>query len=69
MDEQNILHRMLAKGDALRQRYATYDFSSLDSQQQRYLNRLSFFSRHRERILRKFNGTTITMDVKIAFLD
>jgi hypothetical protein len=69
MDEQNILHRMLAKGDKLRQRYADFDFSKLDQQQHKYLAKLTFFSRHRERILRKFNGTTITTDVKIAFLD
>jgi hypothetical protein len=34
-----------------------------------YLSRLSFFAKHRERILKKFNGTKITYDVKIAFLD
>ncbi len=37
--------------------------------QQTQLSRLAFFSKHRERVLRKFNGTTITYDVKIAFLD
>lgn len=69
MDEQNILHRMLAKGDHLRSRYDSFDFTALDQTQQKYLNRLSFFAHHRERILRKFNGTSITHDVKIAFLD
>jgi hypothetical protein len=33
------------------------------------LNRLTFFSKHRERILKKFNGTHINHDAKIAFLD
>jgi len=69
VDDQNILHRMLAKGDALRDRYKDFDFSALDPYQQTQLSRLSLFSKHRERILRKFNGTTITFDVKIAFLD
>lgn len=69
MDDQNIMHRMLAKGDAFRSKYADFDYSKLDSTQHAYLNRLAFFSRHRERILRKFNGTSITYDVKIAFLD
>jgi len=69
MDEQNIVHRMLAKGDVLREKYKDFDFSQLDDTQIKYLNRLAFFSRHRERILRKFNGTRISYDVKIAFLD
>ena len=69
MDDQNILHRMLAKGDALRERYNDFDFSKLDSTQNTYLSRLGFFSKHRERILSKFNGTSITYDVKSAFLD
>ena len=60
---------MLAKGDELRAQYKGFDFSQLDATQHKYLNRLSFFAKHRERILRKFNGTSITYDVKIAFLD
>ena len=60
---------MLAKGDALRDRYKDFNFDALDSQQQRYLSRLTFFAKHRERILKKFNGTNITFDVKIAYLD
>ena len=69
MDEQNILHRMLSKGDSLRDRYEDFDYSTLDPTQQAYLSRLSFFAKHRERLLRKFNGTTISTDVKIMFLD
>lgn len=68
-DEQNILHRMLSKGDSLRDRYKDFDYSSLDSTQNTYLSRLSFFSKHRERVLRKFNAAPTTSDVKIAFLD
>jgi hypothetical protein len=60
---------MLAKGDNLREKYAGFDFSKLDNTQLTHINRLTFFSKHRERILRKFNGTTINADVKIAFLD
>jgi hypothetical protein len=69
MDDQNILHRMLAKGDAIREKYIDFDFGKLDSTQNTYLSRLGIFAKHRERILRKFNGTSITYDVKIAFLD
>ena len=60
---------MLAKGDLLRERYENFDWGKLETNQVKYLDRLSFFSKHRERILKKFNGTTITHDVKIAFLD
>jgi hypothetical protein len=31
MDDQNILHRMLAKGDAIRDKYNEFDFTQLDS--------------------------------------
>jgi len=60
---------MLAKGDSLRPSYKDFDFSQLDETQQKYLNYLTFFSKHRERIIRKFNATKISYDVKIAFLD
>jgi hypothetical protein len=60
---------MLAKGDALRDRYKDFDFESLEAVQKTHLGRLAFFAKHRERILKKFNGTNITYDVKIAFLD
>ena len=63
------MHRMLSKGDALRKRYDQFDFSKLDSTQEKYISRLTFFAKHRERILKKFNGTNITYDVKIAYLD
>eukprot|EP00347_Sterkiella_histriomuscorum_P004481 403360302 len=69
MNDQNIVHRMLAKGDALRDHYNGFDFSQLDSSQQSVLRKLSFFSRNRERIVNKFNSTKIGYDVKIAFLD
>ena len=69
MEDQNLLHRMLAKGDQLKYKYKDFDYSQLDSSQHSILKQLSFFSRHRERIARKFNGTKITSDVKIIFLD
>jgi hypothetical protein len=31
-DDQNILHRMLAKGDALRDKYKNFNFSELNPQ-------------------------------------
>jgi hypothetical protein len=69
MEDQNILSLMFQKGDQIKDKYKDFNFDQLDSTQKRYLNRLSFFSKHRERIIRKFNGTTISNDVKILFLD
>jgi len=69
MDEQNIIHRMLAKGDALKERYRGFDFGALDSTQHKYLKKLTFFSRWKDTIARRFNGTRISHDVKVMFLD
>lgn len=69
MDEKNLLHQMLAKGDRIKDQYVNFDFDGLDSTQVKYLNKLSFFSKHKERIAKKFNGTHISRDVKILYLD
>jgi hypothetical protein len=44
-EENNIMKGMLIKGDKLRPRYENFDFEKLDSQQKRWLNLLTFFSR------------------------
>lgn len=69
MDEANLLQKMLEKGDQIRSHYKDFDYDSLDSTQLKYLNKLTFFSKHRNRIIKKFNGTHISTDVKIQFLD
>jgi hypothetical protein len=60
---------MFAKGDRIKDQYANFDFSRLDKTQLSILNKLSFFAKHKERIAQKFNGTHISRDVKIIFLD
>ena len=60
---------MFAKGDRLKERYANFDFSAMNKTQLSILNKLSFFAKHQERIAKKFNGTHISRDVKIIFLD
>lgn len=64
-----MLHQMLAKGDRIKDKYVNFDFSQLDATQLKYLDKLSFFAKHKERIAKKFNGTHISRDVKIIFLD
>ena len=69
MNDQNIIHRMFAKGDAIRDSYNDFDYSKLENTQLHTLWKLSFFSRQRDRIIRKFNSTRIDYDAKITFLD
>uniref|UniRef100_A0A7S3CK52 Uncharacterized protein n=1 Tax=Strombidium rassoulzadegani TaxID=1082188 RepID=A0A7S3CK52_9SPIT len=69
MDERNFVEKMLMKGDALRPQYRDFDFSKLDKTQIFWLDKLSWFSRFRKRIINRFNGTAITSDAKIVFLD
>jgi hypothetical protein len=53
-EETNTMKAMLVKGDKLRPRYENFDFEKLDSTQKRWLNFLTFFTRQRSRIERKF---------------
>ena len=69
MDDTNLLQKMLEKGDKIRGEYKNFDFSTLDATQLKYINRLTFFSKRRDLIVKKFNGTHISTDVKIMFLD
>ena len=65
-----MMERMLQKGDRLTlERYQNFDFSKLDSTQMFWIKKLSLFSKYRERIVNRFNGTYISNDIKIMFLD
>jgi len=64
-----MLTRMFEKGDNLKPQYKNFDFSGLDDQQHKTLKALTFFSRHKNWLKKKFDGTTITSDVKIIFID
>jgi len=71
MEEANMMERMLQKGDRLTNRYEKFDFSNLeeDPVQSAWLSRLSLFTKYRQRIINRYNGTTITSDLKIMFMD
>ena len=47
MDEKNLLHSMLAKGDEIKEKYTTFDYNTLDSTQLKYINKLAFFAKHK----------------------
>ena len=64
-----MVERMLMKGDRLRPQYENFDFENIDSSQKFWLNKLSNFTKFRKRIINRYNGTTMSHDVKIMFLD
>ena len=65
-----MVERMLKKGDRIRYKYDGFDFKSLDSTQQFWLDKLSYFSKFRDRIISRYNnGSTISTDLKIMYLD
>ena len=63
------MERMLQKGDKLSEKYKDFDFESLDAQQKFWIGRLSFFSKYRNLVVSRYNGTYISTDIKIMFLD
>ena len=69
MDDRNLLHLMFEKGDKLRPKYNDFDFSQLEAYQIKSLQRLSFFSKHKKRILKRISGRNVTREVKVIFLD
>lgn len=60
---------MLAKGDEIKDKYRGFDFTELDPVQLRYINRLSFFSKYKERITKRFAQAKVSREVKIIYLD
>ena len=65
-----MVERMLKKGDRIRYKYEGFDFKSLDKNQQFWLGKLSYFSKYRDRIISRYNnGSTISTDLKIMYLD
>ena len=69
MDETNMIERMLMKGDRMKPRYKSFDYSSIDDSQKFWLGKLAVFSKYRERIINRYNGSGISSDIKIMFLD
>ena len=63
------MERMLQKGDKLSSEYKDFNFESLDAQQKFWIERLSIFSKYRNLVVSRYNGTYISTDIKIMFLD
>ena len=66
--EDNIMGKMLQKGDKLRPKYQDFDFSKLDSTQLFWIKRLTWFSQYREKIEDKFK-LKVSEDMKILFIE
>ena len=60
---------MLQKGDRLSEKYKDFDFEKLDAQQKFWIERLTLFSKYRNLVVSRYNGTYISTDIKIMFLD
>ena len=69
MEEQNMVERMLKKGDRIKHKYDDFDFGALNSTQVFWLSKLSYFSKYSERIISRYNGSAISTDLKIMYLD
>ena len=69
MDESNMMEKLLLKGDRLKPKYENFDYSNLNSEQIFWLDKLSLYSKYRQRIINRYNGTYISNDIKIMFLD
>ena len=69
MNDDNMMERMLQKGDRLSEKYKDFDFDKLDSQQKFWIERLTMFSKYRNLVVSRYNGTYISTDIKIMFLD
>ena len=64
-----MVERMLEKGDKLKPLYRDFDYSKLSQEQLFWIDKLSFFSKYRTRVINRYNGTTVCSDIKIMFLD
>ena len=69
VDAPNMVERLLQKGDRLKGRYDDFDYGQLDSSQTWWLDKLSLYTKYRKRIVDRYNGTTISSDLKIMYLD
>lgn len=65
----NTMEKMLQKGDELRPKYENFDWDKLDSESRAWLNRLTWFSRHRPYILKKFQDVKVSADMKILYIE
>ena len=53
--EENIMTRMLSKGDALKPKYDDFDYSNLDSKTTKWLGRRSVFSKYRQFVFNRWH--------------
>ena len=60
---------MLQKGDRMQPRYANFDYDKLEASQLWWIQKLGMYSKYRKRIINRYNGTSISSDIKIMFLD
>ena len=69
MEQSNLVEKWLRKGDRLLPKYKNFAYDELDQTQLFWLNQLTWFTKLRERIINRYNGTVVSQDVKIMFLD
>ena len=70
MVEDNKMIMMLSKGDRLRPQYQDFDFSNLDSKQLQWINHLSYFTKYRGFMERRFDNTgKISNDMMVCFIE
>ena len=69
MEEGNIIKRFLEDGEENMKYYTTLDYNSLDSKQLSALKTLSFFSKHKESIIKYFGTNKSSVEGRIAFLE
>lgn len=61
---------MFQKGDKLKlDKYVNFSFDDASPEQHKFLKKLSYFSKHRDWIIKKFDNRKITQDIKVHFLD
>jgi hypothetical protein len=69
MEQQNIIEKMLEKGDKIRHKYTDFDFETLHPNQLKMINHLTLFTKYKQRIINYFESRKISREVKVMFLD
>ena len=67
--EENIMSRMLSKGDKLRPKYEGFEFSNLDAKTTKWLNRLSVFTQYRQFLINRCDEGKASNDIKVLFIE
>ena len=66
--EENLMGKMLEKGDELRPKYENYDFGQLDASSLFWIKRLTWFTHYRKRVEDAFT-MKVSDDMKILFIE